>query len=228
MAVDNVVTSSTVGLDGNSYTSQVSNDQLTNEDFLRLMMEEMKMQDPTKPMDSAALMDSQLQMSSIQANIDMTAAMSSLQASYGASALSTAASMIGHVIEDGQIGEDGLLKSYKVESVENRDGELFVNARQMVGMTDVLKNSENEELIMYDADGFLYEGESKIEPNVRVVLDNNARFTFNDDGTIKLLDENSEVVTDTAITEKYIFAGSSVRYSETQDIIPMSSIVEVR
>ena len=118
MAADKVITDSSVGIDGNRYTTHVSNDTLTNEDFLRLMMEEMKMQDPTKPMDSAALMDSQLQMSSIKANVDMTAAMESLKTSYAASALSTAANMIGHIVEDGQVGDDGLVKSYKVESID--------------------------------------------------------------------------------------------------------------
>ena len=226
MAVDNVITNSAVGLDGNSYTSNVSNDQLTNEDFLTLMMEEMKMQDPTKPMDSAALMDSQLQMSTIQSNLDMSEAMMALQASYGASALSTAASMIGHVVEDGSLDDSGILKSYKVETVENRDGELFVNARQMVGMTDVLQDSSTEELIMYDSDGFIYDGETKTDN--RVSLDYEGRFEFNEDGTLKLLDQDGNVETDTAITEKYLFAGSSVRYAETQSIIAMSSILEVR
>ena len=228
MAVDNVVTSSSVGLDGNSYTSQVSNDQLTNDDFLKLMMEEMKMQDPTKPMDSAALMDSQLQMSTIQANLDMTEAMKSLQSSYAASSLSTAANMIGHVVEDGTIGDDGKLKSYKVETIENRDGELFVNARQLVGFTDALQNTEDEKLVLYDADGFLYEGDAKISPAIRVALDNDGRFTYNDDKSLKLLDENSEVITDETIKEKYTFAGSSAKYANTQDVIALNSIVQVR
>jgi len=50
------------------------------------------------------------------------------------SALSTAAGLIGNIIEDGTIGEDGLQKSFKVETVENKDGEMFVNARQLVGV----------------------------------------------------------------------------------------------
>ncbi|MEA3497778.1 MAG: flagellar hook capping FlgD N-terminal domain-containing protein [Campylobacterota bacterium] len=228
MAVENVVTNSAIGFDGNSYTTEVSNDKLTNEDFLRLMLEEMKMQDPTKPMDSAALMDSQLQMSSIEANMEMSASMKAMQASYASSALSTAANMIGHVVEDGSIGDDGILKSYKVETIENRDGELYVNARQLVGMTDVLQNSETEELVIYDSDGFLYDGDVKVEPNIRVALDNSGRFAFNNDGTVKLLDENSEVVTDAAVVEKYLFAGSSVRYADLQDVIPLNSIMQVR
>ena len=36
---------------GNKYTQSVSNDSLTTNDFLKLMIEELKLQDPTKPMD---------------------------------------------------------------------------------------------------------------------------------------------------------------------------------
>ena len=227
MAVDNVITSSSVGYDGNSYTSTVSNDQLTNDDFLTLMLEEMKMQDPTKPMDSAALMDSQLQMSTIQANQDMSAAMASLQAAYASSALATSAGMIGKVIEDGSYGDDGILKSFAVESVENREGELFVNAREMVGMVDALVDSTNENsLVLYDSDGFIFEDDVKTDN--RVSLSHDGRFEFSEDGTLKLLDEDGNIITDSEITEKYLFAGSSVRYAETQSIIAMSSIVEVR
>ncbi|MDZ7819063.1 MAG: flagellar hook capping FlgD N-terminal domain-containing protein [Aliarcobacter sp.] len=51
---DNIQVNSSVGIDGNSYTSAISNDQLTNDDFLKLMIQELKLQDPTKPMDSAS------------------------------------------------------------------------------------------------------------------------------------------------------------------------------
>ena len=226
MAVDNVTTSSTVGVDGNSYTSSISNDKLTNDDFLRLMLEEMKMQDPTKPMDSAALMDSQLKMSTIEANIDMQKAMNQLQASYASSALSTAANMIGHIVEDGQIGDDGLAKSYKVETVENKDGELFATARQLIGLEDVLKNTDTESMAEYDSAGIIYE--DGVQTDYRVALDTDYRFTYNDDQSLKLLDQNGDIVTDEAITSKYVFAGSSVIYSQTTDLIAFNNILEVR
>ena len=96
MDINDVSVNSSVGVDGNSYTTAISNDKLTNNDFLKLLLEEMKQQDPTKPMDSAALMDSQLQMSQIQSNTDMTKAMNDMSLAYTSSALSTAANMIGH------------------------------------------------------------------------------------------------------------------------------------
>ena len=90
MELDDVQVNSTAGIDGNSITTAVSNDKLTNDDFLKLLLEEMKMQDPTKPMDSTALMDSQLKMSTIEANNDMSASLAALTKSYAASSLSTA------------------------------------------------------------------------------------------------------------------------------------------
>jgi len=71
MAVDNVQVTTAIGVDGNTYTTGVSNDTLTNDDFLMLYLEELKSQDPTKPMDANQLLDNQLKMSQIQTNNDM-------------------------------------------------------------------------------------------------------------------------------------------------------------
>ena len=221
-----VITNSEVGLDGNSYTTSVSNDQLTNDDFLKLMLEEMKMQDPTKPMDSAALMDSTLKMSQIDSNTQMIESLKAMSESYASSALSTAANMIGHIVEDGSTDNSGLLKSYKVETIEKKDGELYADARQIVGITDGLMDSETKELILYDAKGYIYEDD--VQTEYRISLDPKGRFTYNEDGSLKIVDENNEVVTDSAITNKYVFAGSSPRYAEATNAIPLNTIVEVR
>ena len=127
-------------VDGIRYTTKEDQNSLSNDDFLELMLEEMKQQDPTKPMDSAALMDSQLQMSTIQANQDMSKSMTALQASYANSALATATNIIGHLAENGDIRPDGMLKSYKIETVENIDGKLFANGRELLGEL----NGENQ------------------------------------------------------------------------------------
>ena len=128
---DSVIVNSSVGLDGNSYTNSISNDKLTNDDFLKLLLEEMKMQDPTKPMDSKALMDSQLQMSQIEANNDMAKAMQNLSYSYKVSNLSTSANMINHIIEDGATSNEGSKNSYKVASVKQQDGEVVLLANKI-------------------------------------------------------------------------------------------------
>ena len=226
MAIDGVTTKSAIGIDGNSYTEAVSNDQLTNDDFLKLMLEEMKMQDPTKPMDSASLMDSQLKMSTIDSNMQMAKSLKAMQQSYASSALSTAANMIGHIVEDGSMDDSGLIKSYKVETVENKDGELYINAKQLTGVKDGLKDSQTGDFVLYDASGYIQENGAN--SGYRIALDHEGRFTYNDDGTLKIVDENNEVVTDEAITSKYLYAGSSAIYANNITTMPLNSIVEVR
>ena len=100
---DNMKVNTNIGIDGNSYTSTISNDQLTNDDFLKLMIQELKLQDPTKPMDSARMLSTQMQMSTISMNQEMIKAMQSIQTTFSQTALSNATSVIGKNIEEGDI-----------------------------------------------------------------------------------------------------------------------------
>ena len=227
MAVDGVVTQSVKGVDGNSYTDKISNDQLTNDDFLKLMLQEMKMQDPTKPMDTQALMDSTMQMSSIQANQDLSQGMASLIASNASSSLTNAANMIGHTVENGTIGDDGLPKSYRVDSAESKDGELYLNVSVYEKTVDGLKDPETNALVIYDSEGYVYDDGEKNE-DVRVALDTKGRFTFNDDGSLKLLDTDGDVITDEDITSKYAYAGSSAIYSDIQELMAMTKVTKIQ
>lgn len=95
---DKIQVNSSVGVDGNSYTSAISNDQLTNDDFLKLMIQELKLQDPTKPVDSTQMLSTQMQMSTISTNQEMMKVMQSLQTSFSQSSLSNASSVIGKKI----------------------------------------------------------------------------------------------------------------------------------
>lgn len=136
MAIDNVTTSTSTALDGNAITTAVSNDKLTNEDFLKLMLEEMKLQDPTKPMDSQRMLDSQMQMSSIETNLSTIEAMKSLQSSFSQMAISTAANLVGRIVENGEYSETGDMKGFLVSSVELVDGELILSGYQNIGYDD--------------------------------------------------------------------------------------------
>ena len=127
---------SNVGVDGNSYTTSISNDQLTSNDFLKLMIQELKLQDPTKPMDSAQMLSTQMQMSTINTNQEMIKAMQAMQTAYSQTALSNATGVIGKNIEDGNVGEDGITKAYTVRSIENVDGEIQVKAQQILYLED--------------------------------------------------------------------------------------------
>ena len=211
--------------DGVRYTTEDDPNKLTSNDFLELMLTEMKMQDPTKPTDSQALMDSQLKMSTIESNLEMADSMKALQKSYAASALSTAANMIGRIVEDGSTNDKGQLKSYKVETVENKDGDLYVNVREIIGIQDALYNMDTKKFTPYDADGYIYEDGKKTD--YKVVL-KDGRFDRNDDGTLKLVDKDNKEVTDEAIIKKYVYGKSNPVYAEKTTSLPVDKIVEVR
>ena len=116
MAVTETIQTNTgTGVDGNAYTASISNDQLTNNDFLKLMIQELKLQDPTKPMDSKQMLSTQMQMSTINTNQEMVKAMETLKTSFTQSALSGAANVIGRNVEDGNVGENGINKAYTVK-----------------------------------------------------------------------------------------------------------------
>ncbi len=97
---------------GNKYTQSVSNDSLTTNDFLKLMIEELKLQDPTKPMDSAKMLSTQMQMSTLNANMEMIKALQSIQTAFTQSSLSTATGVIGKNVENGSTNKDGALKAF--------------------------------------------------------------------------------------------------------------------
>jgi flagellar basal-body rod modification protein FlgD len=132
----NIEVNSAVGVDGNTYTTAISNDKLTNDDFLKLMIQELKLQDPTKPMDSAQMLSTQMQMSQMNTNQEMIKAMQSMQTAFTQSSLSNASGIIGKNIEDGNIGSSGTSKAYTVRSVESVDGEIQVKAQEMLYLED--------------------------------------------------------------------------------------------
>ncbi|MDD2697823.1 MAG: flagellar hook capping FlgD N-terminal domain-containing protein [Arcobacteraceae bacterium] len=221
-AVADAVVSSSVGVDGNTYTTAVSNDKLTNDDFLKLLLEQMKQQDPTKPQDTTAIMDSQLKMSTIQSNSDMSTAMASLQAAYGNSALSTAANLVGRFVEDGSVDADGVTKSYKVQTVENVDGELYVNAVAGTGYVDTLYNTVDKTYMKYDTNGYILDSDGK-STGIQVKMED-GRFVTDSSGNITLLDADGKTITDATTIAKYVTDGAVAQYADTASKILVSSI----
>ena len=220
--LSDVVVKSSVGIDGNSYTTSISNDKLTNDDFLKLLLEQMKQQDPTKPQDTTAIMDSQLKMSTIQSNYDMSTSLASLQASYANSALSTAANLVGRVVEDGSIDDSGVAKSYKVQTVENVDGDLYVNAFQMTGEKDTLYNSKDETYMLYDQNGYILNADGT-STGIAVEMQD-GRFVTDTSGNITLLDEDGAKITDADTVAKYVTDGAITIYADTVSKLLVSNI----
>lgn len=224
---DDIKINSSVGIDGNSYTSAISNDQLTNNDFLKLMIQELKLQDPTKPMDSAKMLSTQMQMSTISTNQEMMKVMQSMQTAFTQSSLSNASGIIGRNIEDGNIAENGVTKAYTVRSVENIDGVIQVKAQQILYLEDrlVLKDPSDttkDQVIEYNLLGEILDANGKATGN-KVVLTAPGR-PLQSDGKITILDENNEKIAD----HKYALTGFSVPvYSDQMTSMPFSSVTKI-
>ncbi len=137
-----ITTSSSTDAYGNSYTTAVSNDQLQSEDFITLMLTELKLQDPTKTADSTEMLNTQLQLSTLEANTATVTAMESLQNTFEQSALSNSAAIIGNIVENGDTDDEGNAKQYKVASVAMTDGEIALAAYELSNYYDVYSFDE--------------------------------------------------------------------------------------
>ena len=222
-----VEVNSSVGIDGNSYTTAISNDKLTNEDFLKLMIQQLKLQDPTKPMDSASMLSSQMQMSSIDTNQEMIKAMQGMQTAFTQSSLSNASGIIGKNIEDGNIGADGVSKAYTVRSVENVDGNIQVKAQQILYLEDrvIIPDSTDptkNQVVNYNAAGEILDDKG-VKTGNKIVLSKPGQPVISD-GKLTILDENNKIVTD----HKYALAGvSAAVYSDQLTTLPFSNITKI-
>ena len=224
---DSITINSSTGLDGNSYTSTISNDQLTNDDFLALMIQELKMQDPTKPMDSSAMLSTQMQMSTISTNQELMKAMQSMQASFSQSSLSNASGIIGKNIEDGNLGENGITKAYTVRSVESVDGEIQAKAQQILYLEDRImledkSDATKNQLVNYNINGEILNDDGT-KTGKKIVLTAPGEPLVSD-GKLTLLNDNNEKITN----HNYKLTGSTISvYSDQITTIPFSSVTKI-
>ena len=219
-------TNSLTGTDsyGNQYTQSVSNDQLTTNDFLKLMIEELKLQDPTKPMDSSKMLDTQMQMSTLNANMEMIKALQAIETSFNQSSLSTAVGIIGKNVENGSTNKDGALKAFTVESIENVDGEIQVIAREWLYLHNGIAYKDGDEVkaAEYDEVGNLY-NEKGEKTGQTIVLESLGKPLVKD-GKLVVKDADGNEVAD----HKYVASGKStlILSSETTTF-PFSSITRI-
>ena len=219
-------TNSVTGTDsyGNQYTQSVSNDSLTTNDFLKLMIEELKLQDPTKPMDSSKMLSTQMQMSTLNANMEMIKALQSIQTAFTQSSLSTAVGVIGKNVENGSTRSDGSLKPFTIESIENIDGEIQVVAREWLYLHNgiSLKDGDEVKAAEYDEVGNLY-NEKGEKTGQTIVLESLGKPLVKD-GKLVVKDADGNEVAD----HKYVASGkSNVVVSSETTTFPFSSITKI-
>ena len=209
---------------GNKYTQSVSNDSLTTNDFLKLMIEELKLQDPTKPMDSSKMLSTQMQMSTLNANMEMIKALQSIQTAFTQSSLSTAVGVIGKDVENGSTRSDGSLKPFTIKSIENIDGEIQVVAREWLYLHNgiSLKDGDEVKAAEYDEVGNLY-NEKGEKTGQTIVLESLGKPLVKD-GKLVVKDADGNEVAD----HKYVASGkSNVVVSSETTTFPFSSITRI-
>lgn len=209
---------------GNQYTQSVSNDQLTTNDFMKLMIEELKLQDPTKPMDSSKMLDTQMQMSTLDANMEMIEALQAIETSFNQSSLSTAVGIIGKNVENGSTNSDGTLKAFTVESIENVDGEVMAIGREWLYLHNgiTLKDGDEYKTANYDENGNLYNENGEKTGQTIVLSSLGTPATSN--GKLVVKDENGDEVTG----HGYELSGkSTIVVSDDTTTMPFSSITRI-
>ena len=209
---------------GNKYTQSVNNDSLTTNDFLKLMIEEFKLQDPTKPMDSAKVLSNQMQMSTLNANMEMIKALQSIQTAFSQSSLSTATGVIGKNVENGSTRSDGSLKPFTIKSIENIDGEIQVVAREWLYLHNGIAYKDGDEVkaAEYDEVGNLY-NEKGEKTGQTIVLESLGKPLVKD-GKLVVKDADGNEVAD----HKYVASGkSNVVVSSETTTFPFSSITKI-
>jgi flagellar basal-body rod modification protein FlgD len=209
---------------GNKYTQSISNDSLTTNDFLKLMIEELKLQDPTKPMDSAKMLSTQMQMSTLNANMEMIKALQSIQTAFNQSSLSTATGVIGKNVENGSTRSDGSLKPFTIESIENIDGQIMAVGREWLYMHNgiAFKDGDDIKAAEYDEVGNLY-NEKGEKTGQTIVLESLGKPLVKD-GKLVVKDADGNEVAD----HKYVASGkSNVVVSSETTTFPFSSITKI-
>ena len=225
MADNMAVTGTSTDSSGSKYTTSVSNDSLTTNDFLKLMIEQLKLQDPTKPYDSAKMLETQMQMSTLNANMQMISTLESISTAFKQTSVTNASGLIGKTIENGSTRADGTSKAYTVNSIENKDGVLTVKASEWLYYYNSIQMNDGGKITTaaYDEQGNLY-NEKGEKTGETLVLEGLGKPAVDANGKLKIKDKDGIELS----SHNYELGGKDkiVTSSETTDI-PFSSITKI-
>ena len=225
MADNMAVTGTSTDSSGSKYTTSVSNDSLTTNDFLKLMIEQLRLQDPTKPYDSAKMLETQMQMSTLNANMQMISTLESISTAFKQTSVTNASGLIGKTIENGSTRADGTSKAYTVNSIENKDGVLTVKASEWLYYYNSIQMNDGGKITTaaYDEQGNLY-NEKGEKTGETLVLEGLGKPAVDANGKLKIKDKDGKELS----SHNYELGGKDkiVTSNETTDI-PFSSITKI-
>jgi flagellar basal-body rod modification protein FlgD len=246
--VSSVTTTTSTDAYGNSYTSSVSTDGLSNEDFITLMLTELSMQDPTDPVDSDSMLQNQLQLSTLETNLSLAESMSALKSSFEYTALSSSASLIGNVVENGEYDDSGNLKQYKISSVTSQDGDIYLTAYALDGYYDlytynetsstddiVSSNSEDDSITITDNSGNSYEFSTynktyaELAEEISAIDALNAALTQNTNGGYNMIisvANGGSSLSQNNLDLEYS-TSNATSYSDEVETIPYTSVTKI-
>jgi len=110
----------------NTKTTTGELDQLGNDEFLKLFLTELKYQDPLEPMDASKMLDSTLQMSTIESNTKQTETLEDILSSIDKPEQSQYINMINNsiIIDNSSVKILGGTGQFTVDMPENYDGKV--------------------------------------------------------------------------------------------------------
>lgn len=247
-AIDGVTTTTGTDAYGNTFTTSVSSEGLKSEDFIQLMLTELQMQDPTKPVDSASMMDSQLQLSTLEANMATVDAMEAMSDTFQQSALSNAATLIGNIVETGELDDEGNPKQYQISSVEGSDGTIYLTANQLTGYYDIYtfeptdstsdsldSSNETDTLTVTDSKGVNHtistydKTYSELAEELNAISGISASMAENNDGTFSLtmyVENGQSSLSSTGIDLGYT-ANNATTYDSEAETLLYSNITKI-
>jgi len=125
-----------------TYTTDAEQTQLTNDDFLNMFLTELKYQDPMEPMDATKMLDSTLQMSTIESQTKQTESLQNIENSFLQKNSIDFVSAIGKKIKvnDGSVNfVNGLgnFEFYNDKNIDNGYIKIFDNNQTLLGEIEI-------------------------------------------------------------------------------------------
>jgi flagellar basal-body rod modification protein FlgD len=215
------------------------------------MIQELKLQDPTKPMDSQQMLATQMQMSTIETNQKMAQSMQSLENSIANMTLSNAMNFMNKKVDavvdmpvlnsDGEAIKDDegntitekVKASFFINSIRIDDGVTYLESSELVAFKDRALNAETGQVINYDFETGQIKNSDGSLTGYFIKLDDNGMFDRDSSGNIIITDKDGNLESVKYKDEegneynKYSYLTTDEIYSQNNTNIEYKDIVKV-